>query len=792
MITKVKLKNWRSHSDTEINFSEGTNCFVGPMGSGKTSVMDAVCFALFGTFLQLQQKKLKLEDIVMKKPFVKNKAEVTVFFDIGDENEWSVKRTVTKGRSTAELRKNNELVEGPQSTKVTEEIERILKMDYDLFSRAVYSEQNQLDIFLTIPKGKRMKKIDELLAIDKFEKARMNTKSLINKCLIVSNEKELVIQNLEDDESLKKLDFIKRDFFELKEKEEKIKNQLNDVVRRKDNIIKDIEKLKQQQKNLQTIEEETKKFTALIDLTESDIEKIKEDLVEFAERTDEELKNEIKRIEEEIKILNKSLIEEKNNLDNLRESYAEDNAKINLIEKEKLPELEKIVRELDEILENIKKNPIRKLNSEFNKNKKDLEKNQIKFQKSLVKLSEIEDSINELNSAGSTCPICDSRLTKDKKSKLIGKKKILKKDLKKELEKHKSIINKIESKLPEFEKKIKEIEKIQDRFEEIKESKKELRDLESDLKNLKSKTFVFDNQKKMFEKNIEIIEENNNKLKENYEKIKQILSKKEDVNSKLQRVREYRQKLSKLGTEKEFLLSSFSPSILEKFESDYRSIIGLESGLQTNLKNLSEMKTDKQKLLEEIENKKKMLENYKIETRKISAITDQLRLLESALENTQEQLRKDFVKSVNEAMQSIWTELYPYKDVYSIRLGIEEGDYVLQLQDSTGWIPADGVASGGERSMACLALRIAFSLVLAPQLRMLVLDEPTANLDVKAIEILANVLRERITNLVEQCFLITHDEKLKEAVSGFCYDFNRDKSKDEATNVILVSSPALV
>ena len=75
---------------------------------------------------------------------------------------------------------------------------------------------------------------------------------------------------------------------------------------------------------------------------------------------------------------------------------------------------------------------------------------------------------------------------------------------------------------------------------------------------------------------------------------------------------------------------------------------------------------------------------------------------------------------------------------------------------------------------------------------MLVLDEPTANLDVKSIEVLANVLRERITKLVEQCFLITHDEKLKEAVSGFCYEFRRDKSKDEATKVELISSPLQV
>jgi len=45
-------------------------------------------------------------------------------------------------------------------------------------------------------------------------------------------------------------------------------------------------------------------------------------------------------------------------------------------------------------------------------------------------------------------------------------------------------------------------------------------------------------------------------------------------------------------------------------------------------------------------------------------------------------------------------------------------------------------------------------------------------------------LRERISEFMDQCFIITHDEALEEAVTGNAYRFERDKGKDEATKVI--------
>src|SRR3989304_9326670 len=182
MISKIRLTNWRSHSNSELIFSSGTNALLGNMGAGKTSILDGICFSLFGTCPSLQSKKLKLDDMIMKKPFEKDKAEIESHFQV-DSNVYSVKRVIEKGKGTtySELRENGKLLEAPSTQRVNELVEKILKIDYDLFSKAIYSEQNALDYFLTIPRGQRMKKIDELLMIDKFEKARSNTVTLINR-----------------------------------------------------------------------------------------------------------------------------------------------------------------------------------------------------------------------------------------------------------------------------------------------------------------------------------------------------------------------------------------------------------------------------------------------------------------------------------------------------------------------------------------------------------------------------------------------------------------------------------
>lgn len=136
-------------------------------------------------------------------------------------------------------------------------------------------------------------------------------------------------------------------------------------------------------------------------------------------------------------------------------------------------------------------------------------------------------------------------------------------------------------------------------------------------------------------------------------------------------------------------------------------------------------------------------------------------------------------------MNQLWNTLYPYQDFTGIKLSIDEGDYVLQLQtQSREWVNVEGVVSGGERAIACLALRIAFALVLAPQLRIAILDEPTHNLDSKALSELAITLRERVGEFLDQVFIISHNPEIEDAITGNAYRLERDKAKDEVTKVI--------
>ena len=93
LLKKLIIDNIRSYKHEEIDFVEGSTLLAGDVGSGKTSVLLSIEFALFG--LQPGQKGTSLlrngED----------KAEVSIEFEVDNQNIL-IKRSLKRGKSISQ------------------------------------------------------------------------------------------------------------------------------------------------------------------------------------------------------------------------------------------------------------------------------------------------------------------------------------------------------------------------------------------------------------------------------------------------------------------------------------------------------------------------------------------------------------------------------------------------------------------------------------------------------------------------------------------------------------------
>lgn len=787
MITKVLLKNWRSHLDSELAFTTGTNALLGILGSGKSSVLDAICFCLFGTFPTLQARKLKIEDLLMKKPEEKSRAEVEVYFTENGKN-YSVKRVVERGKGTtySEVRENGKIIESPNTSRVNELVERILRVSYDLFSKAIYSEQNSMDYFLKIPSGQRMKKIDELLGIDKFEKARTNSVSLVNKLTERREGKQNLLEGGDFSEAERTISELRASLESLRNERYGLETKVRSISAERGKLELEIGEVRKTRVQLENLMRDEKGITSLID-----------DTLESLRQIDESMKGQDKdAVERNLRELSRNLgdmdsvfREEQRRYARLQDQATKARTEAELTKRDKI---EKLSIELDEKMEakrllHEKKLSPEKIEEDIEERKKAMEKFEAEMEFMKMKVKDLQETIEAINEVEGKCPVCDSKITEEKKAMLINKKKF-------DMEKMKEKFMKAAKSNDISRKELEELEQSAGKIEEMLEAVKDLDKIQTELNNSRNIYKILEEQAESFEKDlkearvsVEAIEKRMTESRENKEKLEVLAVRAKDYSERRGKVEALLMQRKQLMSSIKALEDSIAGRENVELENIWKQMITEEQSIAGRINGISEVTRERDSRMKGLEVKFKEMAKEKEAVAKLDKLIEDLKIFENSLEATQLQLRKEFVASVNYTMNELWPNLYPYQDFTGLQLAIEEGDYVLQLQERSGkWVNVEGFASGGERSIAALTLRIAFALVLAPQLKWLVLDEPTANMDVKAVEDLAVTLSEHIGDFIEQTFLITHDEKLETAVTGYAYKLERDKSKEGFTRIVQI------
>jgi exonuclease SbcC len=161
ILNRMTLHNYKRFKDEDINFTNGITGIVGNNGVGKSSIVDAVFFALFGVSGGIPS------DFIVSSFADGEKCEVILDFSIGSES-FCLQRTFKKGKTVvhdAALKCKGE-IRASGVSQVEAEVRRILGMGPVDFRNTVYAAQKDLMTLLDLTPGKRKEWFLRALGID--------------------------------------------------------------------------------------------------------------------------------------------------------------------------------------------------------------------------------------------------------------------------------------------------------------------------------------------------------------------------------------------------------------------------------------------------------------------------------------------------------------------------------------------------------------------------------------------------------------------------------------------------
>ncbi len=163
-VISIKLVNFKQYKDTEITFSEGLTGFIGKNGAGKSTIFEAIVYAMFG------KADGYVGDIRNDKAAENAPVEISLCFeDKGQDYRVTRKITGKNNSSSAEL------FAGEQSvcigtSAVNKEISRILKSDYKNFNLSFFARQKEVGLIQAINITERSGHIRQMLGLSKLDR----------------------------------------------------------------------------------------------------------------------------------------------------------------------------------------------------------------------------------------------------------------------------------------------------------------------------------------------------------------------------------------------------------------------------------------------------------------------------------------------------------------------------------------------------------------------------------------------------------------------------------------------
>ncbi|QDI89375.1 SMC family ATPase [Candidatus Nitrosopumilus sp. SW] len=180
MITSIELGDFLAHSDTKLEFDNGVTVFVGHNGAGKSSIIDAITFALFGQHTRKSNKGL------IKRGSTQGYSKVN--FSVNGKSFEAVRKIDSKGTLSAKFTEivGDERVEIAAGERkqfgesMTEEVEKAIGLDFEKLKVASIVQQGELNAIINAKPKEFKELLNAIIGIDKLDVASESMK-VVNK-----------------------------------------------------------------------------------------------------------------------------------------------------------------------------------------------------------------------------------------------------------------------------------------------------------------------------------------------------------------------------------------------------------------------------------------------------------------------------------------------------------------------------------------------------------------------------------------------------------------------------------
>lgn len=618
---KVELNNFKCHEEMEFDFGENKFFMItGPNGSGKTTIFDALCWALYD-----YTTKGRTGDAVLRKRDPKDCC-VKLKFKVDDDTyEIHNYRKHKKYGNNKFLFKNNEELTGATRLETNKIIENVL-VPFDVFRNCLLFSQYITKSFTELPDSGKKDILDKMLLLEKYDEYKSKVSE---KCYLIEKEITRIQKEIPILEEKKK--YICNS---LEREKAQIREQITELNEEKEKSEDKIYKLKQ---TFDSYEEKLKEIPESLDQELSDkqveLASLKSKLNELKEAESSEINILREQCTMEFQLISKDITSEFRDKENeIKIEVNECNRELqDLIEKQNY-EVSKINHESDQSLSKIREQYLQEI-GEINKSVHGLE-GEISSSNKLLenlkkKLSDSNSLIQKLHRSiteeESRCYACGQPIDLE-----------IKRKFRIQMEQEEENRTKVSE----------EIKSIEESIQKYRE------DLENHRTTLKEKEESFKLVKERFEK-------------EKEEKIQKILESTEEIRNQLKQKSLFlNKKLDSLTQEKEEKLQKAKESIRSKGQEKANII---KSKFEEERKEL-EIKINS--IQEKIDILKQMVLSSNELRSKAEITAGQIKLLQDSVEEISKKIKhlmeKDIDSEYQEKIREVDQEITKFSNDVSI------------------------------------------------------------------------------------------------------------------------------